>query len=353
MFNQQGVTDFYRTHRKTFELMVKLEREINQRLFAMEPAVECMMIATLTGEAMVMIGPPGTAKSRLIRVFCNLLGLLDDEALSGANNAKDNSILSSNKRYFEYLLTQFTEPSELFGFYDLGQFQRGGDLVRMTNGMMQEAEVVFLDEIFNANSAILNSLLTFLNERMFHDRGQVVRSPLKVLFSATNHTPQEPGLQAVFDRFLFRVRLESIDADRALVSQMLSRGWSETQAPKALTGSGRLFDGLLDGVNLVRADLRERSKARALVIDDYHPLMAHLTDLIRGVRDRELSAMSNRRVVKLASAVFYMRMLRAARSGADDAVIVADDLDVVVDYGLDREDASVKSQLRENWQDRA
>jgi MoxR-like ATPase len=354
MFIDAGVTEFYQKHRSVFEKVVKLEDAINARLYGMESAVECMMLATLTGEPMVMIGPPGTAKSRLVRVFCNLIGLLEDEVLVGggqtpAKNA--GKTVARNPRYFEYLLTQFTEPSELFGYFDIGKLQKQGDLTRMTAGMMQEAEVVFLDEVFNANSAILNSLLTFMNERMFHDRGEIVRTPLRLLFSATNYPPQETNLQAVFDRFLFRVNLASIDADRDPLTLMLTKGWQETHAPPQGTNRGGDFRGLLDAIDIVRADLRSRTTAGSLTIDPLNPLMAKFTDLVRSVRSRELSGMSNRRIVKLTSAVLYLRMLRAARALQDQPVISADDFDAILEYGLDRDDPTARSQLRENWQD--
>ncbi len=151
--------------------------------------VRLMLIAALAGEHMVLIGPPGTAKSALIRLFSKLI----------------------QAQYFEYLLTRFTEPNEIFGPIDIQAF-RGGQYTRRTESMLPEAEIVFLDEVFKANSAILNSLLSVLNERVYTVGGQVVKVPLISAFGASNEIPNDEDLMAVFDRFLLRVRSENLDS---------------------------------------------------------------------------------------------------------------------------------------------
>jgi len=117
--------------------------------------IRLLLIAVVAGEHCVLLGPPGTAKSALIRSLAELM----------------------QARYFEYLLTRFTEPNEIFGPVDIAAF-REGQYRRNTTGMLPEAEVVFLDEVFKSNSAILNALLTLLNERRFTSGGTVVRCPL-------------------------------------------------------------------------------------------------------------------------------------------------------------------------------
>ena len=147
---------------------------------------------------MLLIGPPGTVKSRLIRAFCELIGLMDESD-------------SNNRDYFEYLLTPFTEPGELFGYYDISKATKG-TLERMDKGMIQHARVVYLDEVFNGSSAILNSILAFMNERIFHDRGERKPVALQCLFAATNRIPETPVLSAFFDRFLLRCKVENVRA---------------------------------------------------------------------------------------------------------------------------------------------
>jgi MoxR-like ATPase len=151
--------------------------------------IRLLLIATVAGEHCVLLGPPGTAKSALIRSLAELM----------------------QARYFEYLLTRFTEPNEIFGPVDIAAF-REGQYRRNTSGMLPEAEIVFLDEVFKSNSAILNALLTLLNERRFTSGGQVMRCPLISVFAASNEVPSDETLNAIFDRFLLRVRSDNLDA---------------------------------------------------------------------------------------------------------------------------------------------
>ncbi|MBI1948859.1 MAG: AAA family ATPase [Deltaproteobacteria bacterium] len=166
-----------------------IRRELEQRFLAKEEIIRLMMISTIAGEHMVLIGPPGTAKSALIRAFARLI----------------------DARYFEYLLTRFSEPNELFGPVDIQSF-RAGSYRRVLTNMLPEAEIVFLDEAFKANSAILNSLLTLLNERRFNNGAQLVKVPLISLFAASNEVPSSDNLDAIFDRFLLRVHSDNLDS---------------------------------------------------------------------------------------------------------------------------------------------
>ena len=162
---------------------------LDRRFLGKSEEVRLLLIAVVAREHVVLIGPPGTAKSGLLRT---LAGLLD-------------------ARYFEYLLTRFTEPNEIFGPVDIAAF-RQGSYRRRTAGMLPEAEVVFLDEVFKSNSAILNSLLTLLNERRYTSGGQVLECPLISVFGASNEVPSDESLAALYDRFLLRIRSDNLDA---------------------------------------------------------------------------------------------------------------------------------------------
>ncbi len=166
-----------------------IRRELEQKFLAKEEIIRLMLVAAIAGEHMVLIGPPGTAKSALIRAFAKLI----------------------DARYFEYLLTRFSEPNELFGPVDIQSF-RAGSYRRVVTGMLPEAEIVFLDEAFKANSAILNSLLTLLNERRFNNGAALVKVPLISLFAASNEVPSQDNLDAIFDRFLLRVHSDNLDS---------------------------------------------------------------------------------------------------------------------------------------------
>lgn len=346
MFSTQAVDAIYHDNRDTLTRVLALEKELTGRFYGMETAVRCIMLAAMTGEAMVMIGPPGTAKSRLIRAFCSLIGVLDrdpretpDEVGAGGK-ARDSA-------YFEYLLTQFTEPSELFGYFDLARLMGiEPTLERITTGQMQEAEVVFLDEVFNASSAILNALLTFMNERKFHDRGVVHDARMKLLFAATNHPPQEEGLGAVFDRFLLRCRVENARADHKEMTSLLRSAWTETHSHADVhKGDFRDLPGRLQ---TYRASVETATTENRLTIDGASPVISRLSGLVAGLRSKDLSGMSNRRLVKFSGVILAQAMLRAAGDNAGSAGVTARDLLVLLDYGLDQDDPGPVEKMRQD-----
>lgn len=162
--------------------------------------IDLMGIALVARENLFMLGPPGTAKSAMVRSLAKLL----------------------TGKTFEYLLTRFTEPNELFGPFDIRKL-REGELLTNTEGMLPEANLIFLDELLNANSAILNSLLMVLNERIFRRGRETKDLPALMIVGASNHLPEDDALQALFDRFLVRVRCDNVAPD--LLSQVLDAGW--------------------------------------------------------------------------------------------------------------------------------
>lgn len=144
--------------------------------------VEISLAAIVTGMHVAFIGPPGTGKSMLVRQICG--------AFTGA-------------RYFERLLTRFTTPEELFGPLNIPALE-AGRYERVTTGYLPEAHIVFADEVFKANPAILNSMLGVMNERLFHNGAEPTRVPLVSMFGASNELPEAEELGALFDRFQFR-----------------------------------------------------------------------------------------------------------------------------------------------------
>ncbi len=164
-------------------------RVLNSSFLDKQEIIRLLLVSVIAGEHMLLVGPPGTAKSAIVRMFTRLV----------------------DGKYFEYLLTRFTEPNELFGPVDIKQF-REGNYTRRTERMLVEAEIVFLDEIFKSNSAILNSLLTILNERRFTNGAEVRKVPLISMFGASNEVPNDENMAAVFDRFLIRVVSDNLDS---------------------------------------------------------------------------------------------------------------------------------------------
>jgi MoxR-like ATPase len=161
---------------------------------------KAITLAIIAREHVLLIGEPGTAKSALARRAAELI----------------------NAKFFKYLLTKYTEPSELFGPLDLNALKQG-KYVRITKGKMPEAEIVFLDEVFNANSAVLNALLSIMQERLWYDGYTEVRVPLWSLVGATNRVPDEPELEAIYDRFLVRQYAKPLPENRW--SELLEAGW--------------------------------------------------------------------------------------------------------------------------------
>ena len=353
MFETSGLNALYIKHRVTIDKVNAVQDALSARFYEMDDAIECLMIAAMSGEAMVMMGPPGTAKSRLMRAFCNLLGLVPDGTLQNDGEKADDIKLDDDdeEKYFEYLLTQFTEPSELFGFYDLAKIDSEG-LVRITKNMMQKAQVVFLDEVFNASSAILNSLLTFMNERKFHDRGEVISTPLRLLVSATNHPPQEATLSAVYDRFLLRCRVTNVASEAVAqddIINLIQAGWTETHA--ANLDSEESWKGLLEDLKALQDDIDVHTKNGDLKINPLHPMFADLTALVSRLVKSDLSEMSNRRLIKMVGLVLSMRLLRSARAGEDEIEMQVRDLDVIARFSLDRDDPSAQARILQELTD--
>src|ERR1700690_1606681 len=152
--------------------------------------IDLMLVAAVAQEPLLLVGPPGTAKSDLVLKFKDALGLGEGD-------------------YFEYMLTRFTEPSEIIGPIDIGQL-REGRYVRREQGKLPTARLGFLDEIFKSNSAILNILLTIINERKFYQDGVPQPVRLRVLFAATNEIPEQGELAALKDRFVLKAESLSV-----------------------------------------------------------------------------------------------------------------------------------------------
>lgn len=181
-----------------YTLREKIEKNLeilNSGLVGKEKVMKLGLLSILSGENMILVGPPGTAKSEISRRLREILADSDSET------------------YFEYLFTKFTTPEEIFGPLSIKQLQND-KFERNTEGYMPSSRIVFLDEIFKANSSILNTLLTILNERVFHNGLKREKTPLISLIGASNELPFENDeLTALYDRFLIRVVVGYVSDD--------------------------------------------------------------------------------------------------------------------------------------------
>ena len=168
----------------------RVRDELKALFIERDELVDGALAALIARQHVLLIGPPGTAKSMLARELCRRIG----------------------GRYFEWLLTKFTTPEEIFGPVSLPALEEGR-FERVTGHKLPEAEIAFLDEVFKANSAILNSLLTILNERRFYQGSGIVEVPLQTLIAASNELPEEDELEALYDRFLLRFTVGYIERD--------------------------------------------------------------------------------------------------------------------------------------------
>jgi len=175
--------------------------ELGQQFLERAEVIDGALAALLSGHHVLIIGPPGTAKSMLADELCR--------RVEGA-------------RYFQWLLTKFTTPEELFGAVSLTALERD-EYRRVTTQKLPEAHIAFLDEVFKASSSILNAILTLINERRFHNGRDVVEVPLIALFGASNELPEDDELQALYDRFLLRFVVRYLEEDFRFLKMLQAR----------------------------------------------------------------------------------------------------------------------------------
>ena len=187
--------------------ITRLLEQLGQGLVEREHTLKLALLTVLAGENLVLVGPPGTGKSLVARRVA--------QSLSGDGPAS----------HFEYLLTKFSTPEELFGPLSISAL-KADRFHRNTAGYLPTVRIAFLDEIFKASSSILNALLTILNERIYHNGTEVQPVPLQSLIAASNELPaDQEELAALYDRFLVRVFVDYVGTSN------LSRLFEPTTEP--------------------------------------------------------------------------------------------------------------------------
>lgn len=238
---------------------------------------EVVALCAVAGEHLLVVGAPGTAKSQAVRRIARHLG----------------------GRYFEYMLGRFTEPNEIFGPVDLRRL-RDGVVEIETAGMLPEAQVAFLDEVFLGSTSILNTLLGILNERVFRRGATLMATPLRVCVGATNSLPDDPALAAFADRFLARLFVEPVADGR--IEELLEAGWHVSDDVAAVEAS------------LVPALDRLAAAARRCDLTAAHPVIGAAVRRLRaaGVAVTDRRAVRAQRLVAAAATLDGRRRADAA-----------------------------------------
>jgi MoxR-like ATPase len=278
-----------------------------------QPLIDLMLVAAVAQESLLLVGPPGTAKSDLVIKFKDALGLEGTD-------------------YFEYLLTRFTEPSEVLGPIDINEL-RGGRYIRRERGKLPTARLVFLDEIFKASSAILNALLTVINERKFYQDGVPVPVRLKILFAATNEIPEHSELGALKDRFVLKAACRSVQETHFI--ELIDAGL-ESQTHKDLNqkpwveGHANLEDLLKAHRYLTLLMSRREPKDRELFFRD--EVMREFRRVVRTLVREDEVFVSDRKLIKL------YRLLRTRAWIVHGGAVEREDLQLLAYLGETREE---------------
>ncbi|HXW84041.1 MAG TPA: AAA family ATPase, partial [Candidatus Binataceae bacterium] len=230
--------------------LATIRDELNRTFLERSELIDCALAALLARCHILVIGPPGTAKSMLAEELCT--------RVEGA-------------RYFQWLLTRFSTPEEIFGAVSLKGLEQD-DYRRVTANKLPEAHIAFLDEIFKANSSILNALLTVINERVFHNGRERVAVPLLTMFGASNELPDEDELLALYDRFMLRYVADYIVEDFRFLKMLegapaQGRTTLEFRELEQLSAAARAVT-VPGGITRAIAELRRELAREQIIVSD-------------------------------------------------------------------------------------
>ena len=229
-----------------------LLKVLSQGVYEKEHVIAMSLLSAIAGESIFLLGPPGTAK-RLV--------------------ARRLKLAFKDGKAFEYLMSRFSTPDEIFGPVSISMLKNEDKYERVVDGFLPTATIVFLDEIWKASPSIQNALLTAINERIFQNGRNTLLLPMKALIAASNELPAEDeGLEALWDRFLVRMVSNCIQSETSFYKMIRQKPVGEIIVPSDLQITDELYetwqneihniaipDNVCSAVSFIRKRLKEES----------------------------------------------------------------------------------------------
>lgn len=239
-----------------------LLQEMNRGIYEKETEISLSLLAALAGESIILLGPPGVAKSMVARQLKTAFR----EAQS-----------------FEYLMSRFSTPDEIFGPVSIQKLKTSDTYERAVEGYLPTADVVFLDEIWKAGPAIQNTLLTVINEKIFRNGNREMHLPLKLLVAASNELPAKgEGLEALWDRFVIRIESRPIKLEKNFRAMLLEVKSEEQRASEVKSEERGAFE--------VKSEERRVNNSNAITAEEYAEWTERIDKI--GVKIEVLDAIS-------------------------------------------------------------
>lgn len=262
MAKKLKITSVSDTPKKHIQCLIEW---MSHGVYEKEHIISMALLCAVAGENMFLLGPPGTAKSMV---------------------ASRLKMVFKDSKSFDYLMSRFSTPDEIFGPISISRLKNDDRYERLTKGYLPEADVVFLDEIWKAGPSIQNTLLTVINEHIFHNGGQIMRTPMKVLIAASNELPaKDEGLEALWDRFLVRMVSNCIESDASFFKMIKGTGMELQALSDHLLITDELYSewqnnsrGVDIKVSVVNAIKAVRKSLAALEKDDGNQLRYYISD---------------------------------------------------------------------------
>ena len=239
-----------------------LLQEMNRGIYEKNTEISLSLLAALAGESVILLGPPGVAKSMVARQLKTAF---------------------KDARSFEYLMSRFSTPDEIFGPVSIQKLKTSDTYERAVEGYLPTADVVFLDEIWKAGPAIQNTLLTVINEKIFRNGNREMHLPLKLLVAASNELPAKgEGLEALWDRFVIRIESRPIKLEKNFRAMLL-------EAPTDFLGPTDFTDSTDSSGSMGKSDSADFSDLK-ITAEEYAEWAEKICKI--GVKEEVLDAIS-------------------------------------------------------------